>query len=90
MAMSYCINPNCSNPTNPDNTLFCQACGSELLVEGQFRVVQPLGTGGFATTYEVEEEGVAKVLKVLTLNNEKAIALFQQEAEVLLQLNHPG
>ncbi|MDB9312573.1 protein kinase, partial [Spirulina sp. CS-785/01] len=88
--MSYCINPNCPKPTNPDNILFCQACGSELLVEGQFRVVQPLGTGGFATTYEVEEAGVAKVLKVLTLNNDKAIALFHQEAEVLQQLNHPG
>ncbi|WP_460202812.1 4-Cys prefix domain-containing protein [Scytonema sp. NUACC21] len=34
--MCLCINPQCPKLQNPDNILFCQACGSELLLEGQY------------------------------------------------------
>ncbi|MEO0685310.1 MAG: 4-Cys prefix domain-containing protein, partial [Cyanobacteria bacterium J06649_11] len=51
--MSLCINPNCSNPGNSDNVLFCQSCGSELLLEGHYRAIKLLGKGGFGRTYEV-------------------------------------
>jgi eukaryotic-like serine/threonine-protein kinase len=88
--MSYCINPNCRQPQNSKQSLFCQACGSELLLEGCYRVLRPLGGGGFATTYEVDDSGTQKVLKVLFNTDPKAVELFQQEAEVLKQLNHPG
>jgi len=81
--MSYCINPNCPKPQNSDNQLFCAACGSELLLPGQYRILGKLGSGGFGTTYEVDDAGTAKVLKVLHLNEPKAISLFQQEAKVL-------
>ncbi|TAE59555.1 MAG: serine/threonine protein kinase [Nostocales cyanobacterium] len=88
--MSYCINPNCPKPQNPKQSLFCQACGSELLLEGCYKVLRPLGGGGFATTYEVDDSGTQKVLKVLFNTDPKAVELFQQEAEVLKRLNHPG
>ncbi|MCF2151706.1 serine/threonine protein kinase [Desmonostoc muscorum LEGE 12446] len=88
--MSLCINPNCLNPDNPDNLLRCQSCGSELLLEGCYRVTRPIGKGGFARTFEVSDSGKLKILKVLTLNEPKAVLLFQQEAEVLKRLNHPG
>ncbi|MBD2609722.1 serine/threonine protein kinase [Nostoc punctiforme FACHB-252] len=88
--MSLCINPNCQNPDNPDNLLYCQSCGSELLLEGCYRVTRPIGKGGFARTFEVSDSGKLKILKVLTLNQPKAVSLFQQEAEVLKRLNHPG
>jgi serine/threonine protein kinase len=90
--MSLCINPNCSKPyNNPDNHLFCQACGSELLLAGRYRVTRLLSDkGGFGNTYEAIDKGTLKVLKVLTNNNQKAIELFQQEARVLKKLNHPG
>lgn len=88
--MSLCINPNCSNPENSDNTLFCQSCGSELLLAGRYRVRRLLGQGGFAKTFEAIHNSAPKVLKVLTLNDPKAIELFQQEARVLQQLNRPG
>lgn len=88
--MSYCINPSCPKPQNPKQPLFCQACGSELLLEGCYRVIRPLGGGGFGKTYEVEDSGAKKVLKVLFNTVPKAVELFQQEAEVLKRLNHPG
>jgi serine/threonine protein kinase len=89
-SMSYCINPNCPKPQNPENLLFCQSCGSDLLLNGHYRVTSILGEGGFAKTYEVSDCGTPKVLKVLFLHQEKAISLFQQEARVLSRLNHPG
>ncbi len=88
--MSLCVNPHCSRPQNPENLLFCQGCGSELLLEGQYRVIRQLGEGGFGKTFEVNHSNTLKVLKVLTLDDAKAVSLFQQEARVLSQLNHPG
>ena len=88
--MSYCINPTCSQPNNQDNQIFCQTCGSELLLSGQYRVVKKLGGGGFGITYEVDKKGTAFVLKVLSVNAPVAKRLFKKEAEVLKQLNHPG
>lgn len=90
--MSLCINPLCQKPENPDNSLFCFGCGSELLLEGRYRVTKELGGGGFGKTYEVKEtrNNTDKVLKVLINNHPKAVELFQREAEVLKSLNHPG
>ncbi|MEH2236211.1 serine/threonine-protein kinase [Nostoc sp.] len=88
--MTLCINPHCSRPQNSENILFCQACGSELLLEGRYRVTHQLGAGGFAKTFEVNHSNTMKVLKVLMLDDAKAVSLFQQEAQVLSHLNHPG
>ncbi|MEH2066717.1 MAG: serine/threonine-protein kinase [Nostoc sp.] len=88
--MTLCINPKCPRPQNSQNILFCQACGSELLLEGRYRVTHQLGTGGFAKTFEVNNGNTLKVLKVLMLDDTKAVSLFQQEAQVLSHLNHPG
>ncbi|NET57155.1 MAG: serine/threonine protein kinase, partial [Symploca sp. SIO2E6] len=90
--MSLCINPNCPSPQNPDNILFCQACGSELLLVGRYRVKRLLsGKGGFGRTYEVRQGNTTKVLKVLINHDDpQAVELFQQEAQVLQRLNHPG
>lgn len=89
--MSLCINPHCSKPDNPDNMLFCQGCGSELLLEGRYKVVKLLGSGGFGKTYEIKERNnTLKVLKILHNNHPKTIELFQREAEVLSLLNYPG
>ncbi len=90
--MSFCINSNCLNPQNPEETLFCQGCGSELVLQGRYRVIRQLGGGGFGLTYEINEirTNTIKVLKVLINNQDKAIELFKQEADVLSQINHPG
>ncbi len=94
--MSYCLNPKCPNPTDPlhEHHRICRHCGSLLLLQGRYRVQGLLGEGGFGTTYKVLDESAGKsevkVLKVLSSNNRKAIALFQREAEVLQRLHHPG
>ena len=89
--MSYCINPQCRNPENPDTLNFCQSCGSKLLIDEHYRVIRALGEGGFGKTYEVRDrEGTRKVLKVLTYNDPKGVELFQKEAIVLQKLRHPG
>lgn len=92
--MSYCINPNCPKPQNTANPLFCQACGSDLLLDGCYRVTRmltnPNKPSGFGTIYEVDDRGRSKILKVLHNTHPKAIELFVQEAEALKRLNHPG
>ncbi|MBV6624656.1 MAG: serine/threonine protein kinase [Rivularia sp. (in: Bacteria)] len=89
--MTLCINPHCAKPENPDKTIFCLGCGSELLLQGRYKVVKYLGGGGFGKTYEIKERNTTvKVLKILHNNAPKAVELFQREAEVLSQLNYPG
>ncbi|HEY9863214.1 MAG TPA: serine/threonine-protein kinase, partial [Candidatus Obscuribacterales bacterium] len=90
--MSYCLNPKCPNPTDPanENRRTCCQCGSELLLEGRYRVIKQLGGGGFGKTFEIDDQGKCKVVKVLLKNHPKAVSLFKQEAKVLSQLNHPG
>lgn len=90
--MSYCINPSCPRPADPLNAKnrICRQCGSELVVAGRYRIEKLLGTGGFGQTFEVDDRGFPKVLKVLTEQNPKAITLFKQEAAVLQRLRHPG
>ncbi|OCR02966.1 serine/threonine protein kinase [Oscillatoriales cyanobacterium USR001] len=90
--MSYCLNPKCPNPSDPANAerSVCRHCGSGLLLESRYRLVQPLGGGGFGKTYEIDDRGQRKVLKVLLKDHPKAVALFKQEADVLARLRHPG
>lgn len=68
-----------------------------MLVKNRYRVIKPLGKGGFGQTFAVDDNGIIKVLKVLNLSRfnsqegrQKAISLFQREAGVLSRLQHPG
>jgi serine/threonine protein kinase len=90
--MSLCINPQCPKPQNTETDLFCQGCGSELLLKGRYRTLRKLGEGGFGVTYEVVtvRSNLPQVLKVLTENSPKAVELFQQEARVLSELQNSG
>lgn len=76
------------------NHRYCQGCGSDLLLGDRYRVTQLLtDRSGFGKIFVAEEQGTPKILKVLKehLNdNPKAIELFQQEANALTQLKHPG
>ncbi|NCR59131.1 MAG: protein kinase [Microcystis aeruginosa LL13-06] len=95
MKPCYCINPDCSQPEHPSNnnsnTRYCQSCGSQLLLNGQYRVSRLLSdTTGFGIVYEAFEGFTSKILKVLQekWNNEpKAVELFKREYDVLLELS---
>ncbi|NEN94969.1 MAG: protein kinase [Moorea sp. SIO3I7] len=58
--------------------------------DNRYKVVKLLGGGNFGKTWEVDDQGKRKVLKVLHRESPKAIELFKREAEVLQKLNHPG
>lgn len=94
--MSYCINPICSEPNDPANinNRICRNCGSELLLQGRYQVMRLLSdNSGFGIVYEAYDGATPKILKVLKQKhnkNPRVIELFQQEAVVLRQLNHPG
>ncbi|MUG99995.1 protein kinase [Scytonema sp. UIC 10036] len=86
---------------NPDGTKFCVNCGAELvsLLRNRYRIVKPLGGGGFARTYlaedvdKLDEHCVVKQLAPQVQGSwsvKKATELFQQEAKRLQHLGeHP-
>ncbi|MBZ8180713.1 serine/threonine protein kinase [Oscillatoria salina] len=65
------------------------------VVGERYRIVAPLGEGGFSTTYEAEDltnyQRVAfKALSLRYLEDWKVLELFEREAKILANLNHPG
>jgi serine/threonine protein kinase len=98
--MSYCLNPNCTNPQNPAGTKFCLTCGSKIRLKERYRTVQPLGQGGFGRTFLAVDEDKPShppcVIKQFfpqaqgTSTVQKAAQLFTQEAVRLDELGkHP-
>lgn len=99
--MSYCLNPRCPKPQNPDNNIkFCQTCGSKLLLKDRYRAIKPIGQGGFGITFlAVDEDKPSKPRCVIkqfypqaqgTNTVQKAVELFTQEAMRLDELGkHP-
>jgi WD40 repeat protein len=94
LLMSYCPNPDCPNPINPDLTMFCRACGTKLVLAQRYRLVKLIGTGGFGRTLLALDEFkpskpqcvVKQFYPQSQQNSEKANQLFQQEAIRLEQL----
>ena len=97
--MSYCLNPTCQRPENPDRANFCQSCGKNLLLVNQYRAIRLLGQGGFGRTLlavdRLKSVGHRCVIKQFYPaesfasehhSNHKAIELFEQEAQQLEQL----
>lgn len=92
-AAIHCVNPDCTapHPQEQDNR-FCPSCGSPIFLQDRYLPLQRLGRGGFAVTHTVYDTRTQqeRVLKVLTETGTKAVALFEQEAQVLSSLHHPG
>ena len=89
--MSYCINPKCSARCNPDPLEHCQACKTPLLIQGRYRLIRPLrdlDEWGDTEIFEVDDQGVSKVLKLL--KTPRLLPLFEREVKTLQQLQHPG
>ncbi len=57
--MSYCRNPACPRPDNPDGNKSCHSCGLELsakpIFRNRYRVLKILGQGSFGRTYIAED-----------------------------------
>lgn len=103
--MICCLNPDCANPQNPDGTKFCITCGTPLvtLLRNRYRIIKPLGRGGFARTYiaeDIDKLNEQCVVKQLVRDKfydgggsdaqKKATELFEREAKRLQELGkHP-
>lgn len=65
------------------------------IIDQRYRIQDTLGKGGTGTTYAAEnlQTGELVALKVVSLrgtNDPKLLELFEREARILSQLNHPG
>lgn len=88
--MSYCLNPACQQPENPNSLLFCNSCGSKLLLREHFRALRKIGQGGFGKTFLAVDEDLPShpycAIKQFSPQAqaqqtvEKAVELFHQEA----------
>jgi serine/threonine protein kinase, bacterial len=98
--MSYCVNPDCTQPKNLSDAFLCQACGARLLVRNRYRVTKSLGQGGFGATFVAVDMSLPGepvcVLKQLRPSNshekflKMARELFEREARTLGKIgNHP-
>jgi serine/threonine protein kinase len=91
--VKYCINPACQHRQNSDAALSCQGCGTDLLVGGRYRLLQPLRSleGHYPTElFEVDDRGTPKVMKVLVQRRPEAIEMFEREALTLQSIQAPG
>ncbi|MBD2442445.1 SUMF1/EgtB/PvdO family nonheme iron enzyme [Dolichospermum sp. FACHB-1091] len=96
--MICCLNPDCSQPINPDHNKFCQSCRTPLipLLINRFQVLRVLSNeGGFRRTYLAEDSQKLNepcVIKQLALKQsgtyalKKATELFIEEAKRLQDL----
>lgn len=98
--MSYCLNPTCLNPENLAQSQRCQSCGSQLLLRDRYRVIEPLGQGGFGATFLANDQVLpgepSCVIKQLRPSGtaphilQMARELFEREAKTLGKIgNHP-
>ncbi|MBD2629863.1 serine/threonine-protein kinase [Trichormus variabilis] len=98
--MSYCFNPTCSHPKNLASSQRCQSCGEPLLLRDRYRVIKPLGQGGFGATFVALDQALpgepSCVIKQLRPSGtaphilHMARELFEREAKTLGKIgNHP-
>ncbi|HEY9598218.1 MAG TPA: serine/threonine-protein kinase [Cyanophyceae cyanobacterium] len=98
--MSYCLNPACPQYQNPLHAVTCEACGSKLLLRDRYRIIKPLGQGGFGATFLAQDVSlpgeplcVIKQLRPTTTGPHllpMARELFEREARTLGRIgNHP-
>jgi len=99
MIISYCLNPNCTQPKNHPKLKQCYTCGANLILNNRYRAIKVLGKGGFGATFIGVDltltDSPLCVIKQLRPNADDpqalktAINLFKREAKILGQINHP-
>ena len=70
-----------------------QAIGS--IIQGRYHILSVLGHGGSGITYEAEDNQTnlrvaLKELSLRNLSNWKKLELFEREAQILKNLDHPA
>jgi eukaryotic-like serine/threonine-protein kinase len=96
--MRYCLNPQCKNRQNDDAFDVCQTCSNSLVINNRYILESPLRELGEKCSPNFEIFAVRdskapdkpKVLKSCIIDLHHYQKLFEQEAELLIQLKHPG
>lgn len=97
--MTYCLNPDCPKPRNPDSAKICRSCGATLILKERYRATAAIGQGGFGRTFLAVDEDkpskprcvIKQFLPIVAQNPrhlKKALSLFEQEAVRLEELGH--
>lgn len=99
MIISYCLNPNCSDPKNNPKQKRCESCGWNLILHNRYRVIKKIGQGGFGATFmgvDLRTKDsplcVVKQLRPLVETPDSlkmALDLFKREAKTLGKIDHP-
>jgi len=69
---------------------FCQGCGSELLLQGQYQVIGQLESDNFSKKLQLNDvkTHAPKILKILINSDPKLVEKFQEEAKTLRNLDN--
>ncbi len=89
--MSYCINPWCAQRQNSESAKQCQECGTDLLIQGRYRLVRPLrelDEWEPSEIFEIDDGGQTKVMKVLKKASFQP--QFEREARTLQHMEDAG
>jgi hypothetical protein len=73
----------------------CPECREDPMLDGRYELLEVLGQGAAGTTYRGRARADGRVVAikevlVRRVSSVKALALFEREAQVLEQLEHPG
>jgi serine/threonine protein kinase len=90
-----CINLKCLHKPKNFNEINCQDCGSDLLLNGRYRVIgvlhqQQIKECMLYDAIDTIDGGKPKVIKVLYTDNEEAISRFNKGAYILVKHWFPG
>jgi hypothetical protein len=96
--MTYCLNPDCPKPRNPQTAKVCRSCGAKLHLKDRYRAIAAIGQGGFGRTFlAIDEDKPSRPRCVIkqflpiaqdSHSLKKAANLFAQEAVRLEELGH--
>lgn len=96
--MTYCLNPDCPKPRNPQTAKVCRSCGAKLHLKDRYRAIAAIGQGGFGRTFlAIDEDKPSRprcvIKQFLPIAQDprslkKAANLFAQEAVRLEELGH--
>ncbi|BAY21596.1 serine/threonine protein kinase [Calothrix sp. NIES-2100] len=90
-----CINLKCLQKQKKINESYCQDCGSDLLLNGRYRIIdvlhqQEIQECMLYDAIDMTDGGKPKAIKVLYTNNQEAISRFNRVAYVVVKHWVPG